>query len=698
MMTQLANGLLALMSAAGDSAQAAPEPSLPDRVVTAPPTESNPAMAVAPEAANTVAFPREFFDEFRPQTAQDMIGRMPGFSFSGGDSNVRGLSGASGNVLIDGQRPVTKSLSLGDVIRRIPASAVLRIDLIRGGAPGVDMQGQTLVANIIRDPNGFSSVTAEFLTKLYHDRRPAYGPRVEGSWTKGDWSISGSVGYRDERDQGTSGTGHIQREDLLTGSGSASGRYEANWNTKYLNGNSTIEYRHGPDLLRLNLSGGREVALRRDAVSLTAPTAREELVAQREVELSGEGSLDYEHVFSPSLTGRAMLLKRLEEEVNNSTSSGRGPIQQSHNRGLAGETIGRAAATILPDEAVTVDVSAEGSFNFLETDTRLVRGGVPVVLPSANLRVTERRLNLTGFARWQAAAWGSVEAGSGFEASRIDQSGDANLAKNLRFWKPRMIATIDPAAGWQVRLRTERLVGQLDFEDFAANVSLEPGVTSAGNPNLVPETSWVLEGAVERRFWGRGALTLTAARYWISDAQDLIPIGDQFDAPGNIGSGWRRELRAALTLPAERLGVPGGQIRLNLTSRRSRVTDPTTGSRRRISDERPLSGDLAITTDLPGLRSTVGVELYTGFRQRNFRLFEIRTERSAADPLSRVYWDYVPSPRTAVRLQIENFTSRARSRRRVLYDGARSNGIVSSTEYRTAVLDPFIMLRLRRQF
>ena len=697
--------LLALLLVVGTgtsaAAQAVPDHAAADLgppATVPPPADDNPAAAIAPEAANTVAFPRAFFDEFRPQTAQDMIGRVPGFNFSGGDSGVRGLNGASGNVLIDGQRPVTKSLALGDVIRRIPASAVLRIDLIRGGAPGIDMQGQTLVANIIRNPNGFSSVTTEFLTKFYDDRRPAIGPRAEGSWTKGDWAVSGSASYRDEREQGNSGEGPIRRVDLLTGAGMASGRYQADWDAKNLTGNTTVEYRHGPDLVRLNLSGGREVALRRDAVSLTTPVSRDELVAQREVELSGEGSLDYEHVFSSALTGRAMLLKRLEEEVNNSTSSGRGPLQQSRNRGLTGETIARTAATIVPDRALTIDVSAEGSFNFLEVDTQLVRGGTPVTLPSANLRVTERRLNLTAFARWQAATWGSVEVGSGFEASRISQSGDANLAKDLGFWKPRVIATIDPAAAWQVRLRTERLVGQLDFQDFAANVSLEPGVTNAGNPNLVPETSWIVEAAIERRFWGRGALTITGNRYWISDAQDLIPIGGLFDAPGNIGSGWRREVRTALTLPTERLGVAGGQVRLNLTWRRSRVTDPTTGERRRISDERPLSGDVALTKDLPRLRSIVGLELYGGFRERNYRLFEIRTERSGADPLSRVYWDYVPNPRTAIRFQLENISARARSRQRTLYNGPRSSGIVSSTEYRRAVLDPFIMMRLRRQF
>src|SRR5690349_73644 len=89
------------------------------------------------------------FAAARPNTAMDMINRLPGFTFDGGDS-VRGFAGAAGNVLIDGQRPTIKTDSLGDTLARITIDQVERIDLIRGGAPGIDMQGRTVVANVIR--------------------------------------------------------------------------------------------------------------------------------------------------------------------------------------------------------------------------------------------------------------------------------------------------------------------------------------------------------------------------------------------------------------------------------------------------------------------------------------------------------------------------------------------------------------------
>ena len=48
-----------------------------------------------------------FFAAQNPNSAVDMVGRLPGFSLDTGAS-VRGFEGAAGNVLIDGQRPVVQ--------------------------------------------------------------------------------------------------------------------------------------------------------------------------------------------------------------------------------------------------------------------------------------------------------------------------------------------------------------------------------------------------------------------------------------------------------------------------------------------------------------------------------------------------------------------------------------------------------------
>ena len=104
---------------------------------------------LAADATGITAYPASFFDASHPSTAADMLNRLPGFTLDTGNG-ARGFAGTAGNVLIDGTRPTAKTDDLNSILARIPAGAVDRIELIRGGAPGIDMQGQNVVANIVR--------------------------------------------------------------------------------------------------------------------------------------------------------------------------------------------------------------------------------------------------------------------------------------------------------------------------------------------------------------------------------------------------------------------------------------------------------------------------------------------------------------------------------------------------------------------
>jgi outer membrane receptor protein involved in Fe transport len=126
---------LGLILAAGSALAAQPEP---------------PAGA---QSSGVVSYPPAFFAAFNPTNAFDMVGRLPSFNLDTGAS-VRGFEGAAGNVLIDGQRPSSKSDSVDQVLQRIPAGKVERVDVIRGGAPGIDMQGKTMIANVILKKGG----------------------------------------------------------------------------------------------------------------------------------------------------------------------------------------------------------------------------------------------------------------------------------------------------------------------------------------------------------------------------------------------------------------------------------------------------------------------------------------------------------------------------------------------------------------
>ncbi|MDT8428017.1 MAG: hypothetical protein RQ757_04540 [Pseudomonadales bacterium] len=96
----------------------------------------------------SITFEARFFTPYNPVTALDMVEQVPGFTLEEG-GQLRGFGGTAGNILINGERPSTKNDSAGEILGRIPASAVSRIDLIRGETGGLDLRGQAVAVNVI---------------------------------------------------------------------------------------------------------------------------------------------------------------------------------------------------------------------------------------------------------------------------------------------------------------------------------------------------------------------------------------------------------------------------------------------------------------------------------------------------------------------------------------------------------------------
>ena len=108
----------------------------PDGGGPAPPPPALDTSASATPASQAVTrYTPDAVASSQPSTALDLVGHLPGFTFQVGDS-VRGFSGAAGNVLVDGARPASKELTLDEILKRIPVSRVLRVDVIRGGSIG----------------------------------------------------------------------------------------------------------------------------------------------------------------------------------------------------------------------------------------------------------------------------------------------------------------------------------------------------------------------------------------------------------------------------------------------------------------------------------------------------------------------------------------------------------------------------------
>ena len=566
------------------------------------PPETGGAEPLQDRQRQVVEYRAEFFDRYQPLTALDMVRQLPGFQIDDG-SGDRGFGNVVGNILINDRRPSAKEDTPSQILDRIPASTVRRIDLIRSQVRGIDLQGQPIVASImlrddvpaasrwelsVRKTIGLSSLT------------PSASISRSDLWRGIEYNAGLELRRPAFGDEGT--------VEVLDADGSlAELRTEERKGLRHQgNGNLIASMRLKETLVRFNT----KIAvnnLDEQIVSHRVPQAlgsdpRTEFFADTSDILQFELGTDFERELNADLIAKVILLHiREEEEALSSQRSVDDAGDQTRIR-LADSDSVRTESIIrveldwarLPNH--TVQINLEGAFNVLDNAFNLVEdsgaGPMPVPVPGANARVEEVRWDFLFLETWSTGRF-ALDYGLGAEQSTISQSGDVNQERNFFFLKPRGVLTYSPGEGKLTRLRLEREVSQLDFKDFVSATVFQDDDLALGNPDLRPETTWVAEVSHERRFGELGVVKLTAFHHWISDVQDLLPLTPMFETPGNIGDGRRWGAVLETTLPLDSLGLAGAQLEFKARWQDSTVVDPVT------LDRRVLSGDTETRRPLP---------------------------------------------------------------------------------------------------
>lgn len=654
------------------------------------------AVVAAAPADGVISYPPAFFAAQAPANAQEMLSRVPGFLLELG-SAARGFEGSAGNVLVDGRRPASKTDNLEQILTRIPAGRVERIDVIRGGAPGIDMQGKAVIANVVLKPE--QSLRGQVEAEGFD---PGDGRHVGAL----KFEASGGATYRWEL-SGLYGRGFIGLLGQGVGqSGTSAGpRAQTRIDTE-----DDGPLRQLTGAVETPLAGGKlrvntfiyndRVKFEEDDVDVIsgAASAYDELTADRIREVGAN--------FTRALAERTKL-----ELVGLWQANGLdliGVSADDHRRDVFAldrttrETIARAVLKQDWSPALSGELGAEVADNRLRSRSSFEADGVDVPLPAANVRVRERRAEAFAKASWRVSPTWGVDGQVRYERSTISSAGDVLLEKTLSYLKPRLLVTWSPRASTQVRLRGERQVGQLDFDAFVAQGKLNSatGVT-AGNPDLEPERAWLAEAAIEQRFWGRGALVVTATHAEVQGVVDRGPVFTPtgvFDRPANIGDGTRDTLEVQLTAPLDRLGLPRGLLKGVVTRRWSRVEDPTTLTNRRISGQRPIEWELKLTQDLPARNLTWGVELYGGYQNTLYRFNQ--TDTYKLDPFLMTYVEWRPRPDLQVRVEWENITRRGYRQSTTTFEGLRDpdgRGPATLSD-RNFHFDQILYARIRKTF
>ena len=646
--------------------------------------------AVASGASAKSSFNAAFFNQFAPQNAFEMVTRLPGFSFDGG-SDARGFGGTAGNVLIDGARPGSKN-GLQNVLQRIPAAQVERIDVIRGGVGASDSAGQSVVANVIRIA-GASNGTS--IVRLVRKNDGSIRPQTETSYstTLAGWETSSKLDVALRRQPRTTSFRRFDAAGDLTSSSEQGRPEDIRWlwytgeagkdlfggrlviNTTF--GDETFDSTTSRDTFDNRLPGGSPDSL------LIIDTSTD----YTEFQLGADWTKTGANNWKIRLLGLTELNWRdqtslLTDEIPVGTQVFLSDFENSRDRI---ESILRGTYSKVGSSRLKPEFGAEVAFNQLKSTFNLFEedenGAIELDIPSANVKVAEIRAETFANLVWQASDTITVDGGMTFEFSRIKVTGDADNTQTFKFLKPTLNFTYNARDDLQFQLRTSRSVGQLNFEDFAASNDAGDDRVLAGNPALSPDQTWRIEGSVDWRFNAKGSLVITPFYEWRSDVLEQIILPTGGSGLGNAGSATFYGVETDLILPLDFI-LPGGRFEAFYVWRKSNLFDPIIGRDRALSDINPTFFRFEFRHDITEHRFSWGLDMEGGFEEGNFFAAE---RLDFAGPYR--FDAYVETTRyfgVKMRLEVNRFTGNTFNRDRFFFDPDRGGTFTGSELQRRA--------------
>lgn len=671
--------------------------------------------------ASVVRYAAAFFADKTPKTAFDMVNLLPGFTLSIGDTTLRGYTDAVGNVLIDGQRPANIRFTLDQVLQRIPADEVDYIEVIRGNSPGIEMLGQTVVANVVRKKKAVrDTLTITAADAVFTDGRNTPSLTLEGTrhGSRGQ-NFTGAISLSKYVEL-AEGDGPLATRDA---SGAvldrASVKSSAGGDTSYAYGVFSAPLRAGKLSLDGSLSRTDYTYRETDQTIFPAPGAGhvgahhvgEYLGGPLGGQLTGELGAHYNRALGQTWTSESVLLVNFKDESYKSRSQALGVdgLLEEHDRG--GQVLGRTDWRYAARRNLTAEFSLEGAYNWLHTSSLYTYDDVPIPLPNADAAVAEVRGEAAGKLIWTIDKTYQLEVGFRLEHSTISSRADVQQRKMLTYFKPRIVLTITPDRQDQLQFRVEREVSQLDFTNFVASSTPETGAVHAGNTDITPQQAWTLEATWERRVWSQGDFTLTYRRYLLSDVIDRVPIFNpsdpaaSFDAPGNIGTGVEDALISSLTAPLDRLGLAHGQLKATGTFLDSKVTDPTTGVKRPITGLNPAEYSISFRQTFPRAKTAWGASFITpcfasstakGCATTDYRFDEIDIYRAGGE--LNAFFEWQPWPDTVLHFEADNILQARYDWAADIFEGPRNAFPLSYSQDRSLTTSPSFLVSLRRTF
>lgn len=668
--------------------------------------------AIASDSRLTV-YTAADFAVYAPRTALDIARRVPGFQIDFGDNEVRGFSGAAGNIVVNGARPSSKAESLDSTLARIPASRVTRVEVGPGDLFGAQYSGKNQVLNIVLAEGGGIDGTVTVSARRLWDGTITPDGSASALIKRGASTINLSAGlnHNRNRDEGTDTLTDPQTGALIELRRKFNNYHDFN---PFVSASWALE--HAPDkAIRLNAryAAGLFDLEQRNRVAPVGEAMRDDSLYQDNrnpvFEIGGD-------VTRPLAGGAIKLVglatrrtrDNLDSYVQRSGLLEDGAVTvggfEQTQKARRSETIARATWNRQNLAGLTFEVGGEIAFNRLASDVELFLleedgGRTRIDLPIDSAVVKERRTEMFVNAGKSLSPAVRIDAGLNYETSALTVSGDTSAERSLRFLKPKVTLDWKGNGGLHGQLTFRRSVAQLDFYDFISAAELSSDRVNAGNANLVPQRAWEARASLDHPLLGQGLIKLDLGYDLISMLQDRVLIFDEdgkgFDAPGNIGTGRRAFARLTVDAPLSSLWK-GLRIRANASVQRTRVEDPITGEKRNFSGLYP-DWDWEVDVRRDAGKLTYGFTVSDRDRFTFFRTNELDTNWNGG-PYASAFVEYRPAPRTALTLDFDNLIDTSGYRNRLISFPNRTAAMPAINELRQRDRHINIGLTLKQSF
>lgn len=603
------------------------------------------------------------FAEFLPQNANDLVRRLPGFQVDEGD-DVRGLSGAQGNVLINGRRPPTRSGSIGTRLSTLRVEDVERLELIEAGARDIDMQGYPLLLNIVLRDQTDRRINGRMEIEPREDGGDEVQLAFGGSMTGGGIDLEGNFELYDEA--------LIAYEDVRSSTADApTARLSTDRNT-------TMSRRDAQGSATLPLSGGRSLVLSGayDSYANSQRPTAEEVASGAALQETNEFEnadtsfgLEYTAPFRGNMDLHAMLTRTDGEQESSASLTEMGTVNRSTSGEETSETATRATLRWRMGETWAIEAGGTWALNTLDGSSAASIDGVVQDIDGSTASVEETRAAALAVASWTPRADLTANFGGRVEQFSLNSSnapGELTLTDVI----PRADMTWTLDNGWVLRVSGEREVGQLDLDLFLAETNLDNALNTAGAATLEPERAWVYRVELERRFGERNLLRVLGERREVDNPISRVLTLDGDVTPANIGPETIDTLEGVFEMDFGQFGIPGLFVDGIAVLRDSERIDPLQGFVRQTSGLAEYTVEIGVRQEFAGGKFILGMELEQDAPSTHYWLTQIRREDRGLEARVNGEWRHSDTWRTGFWTRLPESIREERQ----IFDGVRTPG------------------------